>query len=81
MSILSGYVTINNITMSSMESSIFILLVMELHILTHYIEHAYDHIIYNIAFMGSYLLLVPTQGVIHIIILPLKLQLVAIVVR
>ena len=41
----------------------------------------YNHIIDNIALMGSCILFVPTEGVIHIIILQLKLQLVAIVIN
>ena len=41
----------------------------------------YNHIIDNIALMGSYILFLPTEGVIHIIILQLKLQLVAIVIN
>ena len=41
----------------------------------------YNHIIDNIALMGAYILFVPTEGVIHIIILQLKLQLVAIVIN
>ena len=40
----------------------------------------YNHIIDNIALMRSYILFVPTEGVIHII-LQLKLQLVAIVIN
>ena len=39
----------------------------------------YNHIIDNIALMGSYILLVPTQAVIHVTIRQLKLQLVVIV--
>ena len=41
----------------------------------------YNHIIDNIVLMGSYILLVPTQAVIHIIILQIKLQLVVIVIN
>ena len=60
---------------------------MELQILTlvgpiHNMKYwLYNHIIDNIALMGSYILFVPTEGVIHIIILQLKLQLVAIVIN